>query len=115
MVHASNKPQTRQHQGMVPVSGMLSVSASELEQAWRVTHRCGAPALAWSQRMLVLSGLFAGRSSQWISSMDSRLRALEDLCTALGKEPDSAAFVAAAESPLFRAGNDLHLPPDTVW
>lgn len=115
MVHASNKPQTRSQDGMVPVAGMLCVSPSELEQAWRVTHRHGAPALAWSQRMLVLSGLFAGRSSHWISSMDSRLQALEDLCAALGKEPDSAAFMAAAESPLFRSGNELQLPPDTAW
>lgn len=115
MVRMSKESSQGWHRAMAQMPGAPCVGAADLERAWRVTHREGAPALARSQRMLMLSGLFSGQPTEWLAALDARLKALEDLSARHGKPPDAAAFEAAAQGALLRQGEAFLLPSDTVW
>lgn len=100
MGRASRSSSRGWQRAMRPAQEAPVVCAADLERAWRVTHREGAPVLAGPERMLMLSGLFSGQSTWWLAALDTRLKALEDLAARCGCAPDAAAFEAAAQGRL---------------
>lgn len=115
MVRVSKESSQGWHRAIAPTPGQPRVGAADLERAWRATHREGAPALARSQRMLMLSALFSGQTTEWLAALEARLEALEGLSARHGKPPDATAFEAAARGALSRHGAAFLLPSDTVW
>lgn len=81
-----------------------AVEPCDLQRAWCLLHRPHAPALHWEQRMLLLSGLFQGRSSAWVHALEARLEALRHEAAQRGKAPGEQAFSQASRAPLADLG-----------
>ena len=78
----------------------MHVEPCDLRRAWGVLHRPQAPPLRWEQRILMLSGLFPGRSSAWVHALEARLEALRHEAALRARAPGEEAFSLAARAPL---------------
>jgi len=91
----------------------VTVRCADLQRAWALLHRSGAPELTWEHRLLLLTGLFTDRPSAWVVALEARLRALEAQTALIGKAPTDEAFKQAAEARLQALGSDFRFVPGT--